>query len=76
MEHQTVCLVARKAEREGICTVVVGSGYDILECLKPPRAVFTDFPTPGGILKVTLHIGFRLRYCFFMAIVPSFANLS
>ena len=44
MEHQTVCLVARKAEREGICTIVVGSGYDILECLKPPRAVFTDFP--------------------------------
>ena len=24
--------------------MVVGSAYDILECVKPPRAVFTDFP--------------------------------
>lgn len=37
-------LAARKAEEEGLCTVVVGSAYDIMECVKPPRAVFTDFP--------------------------------
>lgn len=44
MEHQTVSLVARKAEEEGLCTVLAGSAYDILELVKPPRAIFTDFP--------------------------------
>jgi len=37
-------LVARRAEEEGLNTIVEGSAYDILECVKPPRAVFTDFP--------------------------------
>lgn len=37
-------MVARRAEEEGINTIVAGSAYDILECVKPPRAVFTDFP--------------------------------
>lgn len=44
MEHQTVSLVARKAEEEGLCTVLAGSAYDILQLVKPPRAIFTDFP--------------------------------
>lgn len=37
-------MVARKCEEEGLCTVVVGSAYDVMESVKPPRAVFTDFP--------------------------------
>ena len=37
-------MVARRAEEEGINTIVAGSAYDILECVKPPRAVFTYFP--------------------------------
>ena len=44
LEHQALCLVAREAEEEGLCTIVAGSAYDVMELVKPPRAIFTDFP--------------------------------
>ena len=37
-------LVARALEAEGISTVVVGSGRDIVEHCGVPRFLFTDFP--------------------------------
>ena len=44
MCHQTVCLVARHLEANGIPTVCLGSGLDILEAGRPPRAAFVDYP--------------------------------
>ena len=43
-------LVARALEAEGIATVVVGSGSDIVEHCGVPRFLFTDFPlgNPAG----------------------------
>ena len=37
-------LIARHLEENGIATVVVGSGLDIVELCGAPRFVFTDFP--------------------------------
>jgi D-proline reductase (dithiol) PrdB len=42
--HQTVSLVARHLEANGIATVVVGSARDIVEHCGVSRFVFTDFP--------------------------------
>jgi D-proline reductase (dithiol) PrdB len=42
--HQTVSLVARHLEANGIPTVVVGSARDIVEHCGVPRFLFTDFP--------------------------------
>jgi D-proline reductase (dithiol) PrdB len=42
--HQTVSLVARHLEANGIPTVIVGSAKDIVEHCGVPRFVFNDFP--------------------------------
>ena len=42
--HQTVSLVARALEAEGIATVVMGCAKDIVEYVGVPRFVFSDFP--------------------------------
>jgi hypothetical protein len=42
--HQTVSLVARHLEANGIPTMCIGSAIDILEAGRPPRAVFLDYP--------------------------------
>ncbi len=44
MCHQTVSLVARHLEENGIPTVIMGSARDIVEECGVPRFVFTDFP--------------------------------
>ena len=51
MCHQTVSLVARHLEANGIPTVIVGSARDIVEQCGVPRFLFTDFPlgNPIGI---------------------------
>jgi hypothetical protein len=49
--HQTVSLIARHLEENGIPTVVIGSARDIVEHVAVPRFVFTDFPlgNPVGL---------------------------
>jgi len=42
--HQTVCLVARHLEANGISTVVMGCAKDIVERCGVPRFLFSDFP--------------------------------
>jgi len=42
--HQTVSLVARTLEDDGISTVILGSGRDIVEYCGVARFLFTDFP--------------------------------
>jgi len=42
--HQSVCLVARHFEENGIATLCFGAALDILRAGRPPRAVFTDYP--------------------------------
>ena len=42
--HQTLCLVARHLEANGIPTVIIGSALDIVEHCGVPRFYFTDFP--------------------------------
>ena len=44
MCHQTVSLVARHLEDNGIPTVVIGSAQDIVETVGVPRFVFVDYP--------------------------------
>ena len=44
MCHQTVSLVARHLEAEGIATVIIGSAHDIVETAGVPRFVFVDYP--------------------------------
>ena len=44
MCHQTVSLVARHLEAQGIPTVIVGSARDIVEECGVPRFLFVDFP--------------------------------
>lgn len=44
MCHQTVCLVARHLEANGIPTLCLGSALDILRAGRPPRASFVDYP--------------------------------
>lgn len=44
MCHQTVSLVARHLEANGIATVVVGSAQDIVETVGVPRFTFVDYP--------------------------------
>ncbi len=44
MCHQTVSLVARHLEENGIPTVVVGCARDIVEECGVPRFLFSDFP--------------------------------
>jgi hypothetical protein len=42
--HQTVSLVARHLEANGISTVVMGCARDIVEHAAVPRFLFSDFP--------------------------------
>jgi D-proline reductase (dithiol) PrdB len=42
--HQTVSLVARHLEENGISTVVMGCAKDIVEHAAAPRFLFSDFP--------------------------------
>ena len=42
--HQTVSLVARHLEANGIATVVMGCAKDIVEHAAAPRFLFSDFP--------------------------------
>ena len=42
--HQTISLVARHLEANGISTVVVGCAKDIVEHAGVPRFLFSDFP--------------------------------
>ena len=44
MCHQTVSLVARHLEANGVPTVVIGSARDIVEHCAVPRFLFVDFP--------------------------------
>ena len=44
MCHQTVSLVARHLEQNGIATAVVGSARDIVEECGVARFLFSDFP--------------------------------
>ena len=44
MCHQTVSLVARHLEENGIPTVVMGCAKDIVEHCGVPRFLFSDFP--------------------------------
>jgi len=42
--HQTVSLVARHLEANGIATIVMGCAKDIVEFVGVPRFLFSDFP--------------------------------
>ena len=42
--HQTLALVARALEAQGIATVVMGCAKDIVEYVGVPRLLFSDFP--------------------------------
>jgi hypothetical protein len=42
--HQTVSLVARHLEANGIPTIIIGSALDVVEHCGVPRFYFTDFP--------------------------------
>ena len=42
--HQTLCLIARHLEQNGISTVVMGCAKDIAEYCGVPRLLFSDFP--------------------------------
>jgi hypothetical protein len=42
--HQTVSLVARHLEANGVSTVIIGSALDVVEHCGVPRFYFTDFP--------------------------------
>ena len=44
MCHQTVSLVARHLEANGIPTVIMGCAKDIVEHCGVPRLTFSDFP--------------------------------
>ena len=44
MCHQTVSLIARHLEANGIATVILGSALDVVEHCGVPRFAFVDFP--------------------------------
>jgi D-proline reductase (dithiol) PrdB len=48
--HQTVSLVGRHLEANGIPTIIMGCAKDIVEYVGVPRFLFSDFPlgNPGG----------------------------
>lgn len=67
MCHQTVCLVARHLEANGVPTMCLGSAFDVVESGRPPRATLVDYPlghSAGkpfdptdqfGVIRATLH---------------------
>ena len=44
MCYQTVSLIARHLEAEGITTIFMASAQDIIEAGNPPRTTFLDYP--------------------------------
>src|SRR4051795_554172 len=66
--HQTVSLVARHLEANGIATVVMGCAKDIVEYAAVPRFLFSDFPLGNSAGKphdpasqaFTLNLALRL----------------
>src|SRR6185437_2626295 len=66
--HQTVSLVARHLEANGISTVVMGCAKDIVEYAAVPRFLFSDFPLGNSAGKphdpasqaLTLELALRL----------------
>ena len=66
MCHQTVSLVARHLEANGIATVVVGSARDIVEQCGVARFLFSDFPLgnpcgrPGDVDMQSAIVGYAL----------------
>ena len=44
MCHQSVGLIAREVERAGVPTLCMSSAWDITFNVRPPRAVFVNFP--------------------------------
>ena len=68
MCHQTVSLVARHLEENGIPTVILGCAKDIVEHAGVPRFVFSDFPLGNSVGKphetesqrFTLELAFRM----------------
>jgi len=65
--HQTVSIVARHLEANGIPTVVMGCAKDIVEHVGVPRFLFSDFPLgnsagkPHDKASQTLTLEFALR---------------
>ena len=47
--HQTIGLLARVFEREGLTTVTVTGARDITERVRPPRAAWLDFPLGNSL---------------------------
>jgi len=66
--HQTVSLVARHLEANGISTVIMGCAKDIVEHAAVPRLLFSDFPLGNSAGKphdrasqaFTLELGLRV----------------
>jgi D-proline reductase (dithiol) PrdB len=66
--HQTISLVARHLEENGISTVVMGCAKDIVEYAAVPRFLFSDFPLGNSAGKphdpasqaLTLELALRL----------------
>jgi hypothetical protein len=66
--HQTVSLVARHLEANGIATVVMGCAKDIVEYAAVPRFLFSDFPLgnsagkphDAGSQALTLELALRV----------------
>ncbi len=66
--HQTVTLIARHLEANGIATVVMGCAKDIVEHAGAPRFLFSDFPLGNSAgkpfdpqsQKFTLELALRL----------------
>jgi D-proline reductase (dithiol) PrdB len=73
LDHQTVGLVARVIEEAGIPTVLVSTGRDLTQQVRPPRSVFVNFPMGNAfgrpfaadaqrrILQDALELGERAR---------------
>jgi D-proline reductase (dithiol) PrdB len=59
--HQTISLVARHLETNGIPTVIVGSALDVVEHCGVPRFYFTDFPlgNPPAVIRGSLKCSAR-----------------
>jgi len=49
--HQSVSLVARHLEANGVSTVIMGCAKDIVELCGVPRFLFSDFPLGNGAGK-------------------------
>ena len=54
--HQTIALVARHLEANGISTVVMGCAKDIVEHAAVPRFLFSDFPLGNSAASRTIRI--------------------